>query len=413
MNRQDRLMNILMSVGISFLFLIAADRFLGLAGAPSEVDYNPAYPSDFSSRLKFVDHSYTYRANKMGIRYREIPFLKESADETRVAVIGDSFVEGQGVEEEQSFCSLLEQDYLAHGKKVYFINCGVSGAGPYEYAQLLYRIGLKYHPDKLIIAIYTNDLNDLQDFTPEQKAQWKRSLFGDYCPTVIIPPRAGFKRFFHDTFPRIYTLIRKVVIRVKKRSRFQVIDSAIHDAREQNMPEEKIDAWVKKLPTPAVKEIEENWVGEFRITGPLLSPEHWAECLDIATPEAQARWQFMAEILSDMIHECRRRHIDVRLVYEPHPYQYDPAYDTLPERLGMTVRKEWLSEESELEKKLSAFAAAEDVGFLDLTPYFREATSQNHEIYNFKIDPHWNARGHKLAAAAILKWFKETHFVDR
>src|SRR5437870_6304289 len=49
----------------------------------------------------------SYRSNSLGFRDREVP--PKSPDRYRIAVIGDSFAWGQGVEERDRFSNLLEE----------------------------------------------------------------------------------------------------------------------------------------------------------------------------------------------------------------------------------------------------------------------------------------------------------------
>lgn len=54
---------------------------------------------------------------------------------------------------------------------------------------------------------------------------------------------------------------------------------------------------------------------------------------------------------------------------------------------------------------LAAFAAAEQIPLVDLTPAFREAATRGETLYNF-ADRRWNAEGHKLAAKVLGEHLK-------
>jgi oligoribonuclease NrnB/cAMP/cGMP phosphodiesterase (DHH superfamily) len=49
------------------------------------------------------------------------------------------------------------------------------------------------------------------------------------------------------------------------------------------------------------------------------------------------------------------------------------------------------------------FCAAERLRCLDLTPTFRQRAAQGEQLY-FRLDGHWNAAGHALAADLIYEY---------
>ncbi len=83
----------------------------------------------------------------------------------RVAVLGDSFMQGMNVELEKTFHSFveqrLEQCLAATGWRVEVLNFGVSGYGTAQEWLTYTHHAVKYRPDVVILAVYTeNDLTD-------------------------------------------------------------------------------------------------------------------------------------------------------------------------------------------------------------------------------------------------------------
>jgi len=94
------------------------------------------------------------RINSHGFRGPELSFNGSPADR-RIIVLGDSFVWGFGVEENQTFPHLLEQE-LPGDTEV--INLGVSGYST-DQELLVYRnIGRKYQPNLVVLVVATNDV---------------------------------------------------------------------------------------------------------------------------------------------------------------------------------------------------------------------------------------------------------------
>jgi len=106
--------------------------------------YNPARST----------YEITYKINSLGFRGQEIP---PKNDLKRLAVIGDSMVEGHGNEWENTFSYLLNENLKSKNWEV--INMGMQGASPIYYATNLERY-LSISPDAVLIMIYENDLFD-------------------------------------------------------------------------------------------------------------------------------------------------------------------------------------------------------------------------------------------------------------
>lgn len=94
------------------------------------------------------------RINSHGFRGPERSFSRPE-DRKRIIVLGDSFVWGFGVEEEEMFTTQMERHL---GDSVEIINLGVSGYST-DQELLLYRgVGSRYHADLVILTVATNDI---------------------------------------------------------------------------------------------------------------------------------------------------------------------------------------------------------------------------------------------------------------
>ena len=105
-------------------------------------------------------YHYDYQNNEVGMRdtrqlldYQAIPF--------KILSIGDSFTYGWGVNDEESFCKILEKNI--HQDSVAVLNAGASGAGT-DYALKFFRVrGKDFLPKVVIYYYYENDQFDNQD----------------------------------------------------------------------------------------------------------------------------------------------------------------------------------------------------------------------------------------------------------
>lgn len=108
------------------------------------------------------EFDFSFTTNSQGLRDIEHP-IKKPENEYRVIILGDSLVEGQGVEFEKTWTRVLEKSLNKHGNQFNYriINGGVAGSDPFFARQLFLRRLLKYDPDTVILALNSFDLTDV------------------------------------------------------------------------------------------------------------------------------------------------------------------------------------------------------------------------------------------------------------
>lgn len=126
--------------------------------------YNPIWGWELipntQSEIRTLDYNVIYKINANGFRDdKNYSFSKKIK---RIAVLGDSFTFGIGVDNNKTFSKILEEK---SGCEV--LNMGVSGYSPSQYLLGLEKKGLKYNPDAVIVSIYTG--NDIYDTGLAQK----------------------------------------------------------------------------------------------------------------------------------------------------------------------------------------------------------------------------------------------------
>jgi lysophospholipase L1-like esterase len=379
----------------TFLSLLTSDKILGYLGYPAE-DKEYAYINSFQKTYKHIEFEYSFQTNSQGLRYKEIP-LKKPEGTYRVLVIGDSFTEGVGVRAEDRFSSLLETSFKNIGKGIFFINAGITGSGPLEYGKLFFNVGLKYEPDGLLLCIYANDLSNTPVWaTPKDFA-------------TSLPRRSPLRRITHALFPRIYVLSKRLYYTHLKAERMEPHDfvkTMSRKASEFGIPESRIDEWRRSLPDHLVKAVNERMLSGDIMAHALIVPSFWLDSLDIDSTKAEEKWRVMVLLLSEIISHCRKRGIEMGVVYIPVMYQYDSeSYKgtNLWIQAGGTVHKQWLVEKTEFQRRLETWAETQGIPFLDLMPVFRTANRPHHDLY-WWYDSHFTAKGHALVAKAIGEW---------
>lgn len=109
------------------------------------------------------DHRYLVHQNQFGLRASDDIQLKKTPGRKRVLVLGDSYVWGVGVTQEELFTNPE-----VYGTNDEIINCGVSGYGTDQEYLFYLREGQKFDVDQVVLAftLYNdveNNLNSKQD----------------------------------------------------------------------------------------------------------------------------------------------------------------------------------------------------------------------------------------------------------
>lgn len=113
--------------------------------------------------------------NKFGFRNKDIELTKK-AGITRIIFLGGSFVEGVGVEDSQTFESLLEEEVKKISDKYEVINAGAGGANINRLLENLIEQITKFDPDYLVLfSAYNN--HSLVRNNLKLSFQWKISNF--------------------------------------------------------------------------------------------------------------------------------------------------------------------------------------------------------------------------------------------
>jgi hypothetical protein len=92
--------------------------------------------------------------------FRSSREFNETDERTRILVLGDSFVFGEGVEEKERFTNVMET--LQPKWRVDSI--GMTGYGPGLMLRALEKVGLKTNPDIVIFCMYTDDFRRVRPF---------------------------------------------------------------------------------------------------------------------------------------------------------------------------------------------------------------------------------------------------------
>lgn len=86
--------------------------------------------------------------------------LERKPDTTRVAVIGDSFVEAMQVPHDRSVAEVLATELSRDGRSVEAYRFAISGAPLSQYLHMAEREAVRYRPDWIVVVLVHNDFDE-------------------------------------------------------------------------------------------------------------------------------------------------------------------------------------------------------------------------------------------------------------
>ena len=167
-----------------------------------------------------------FETNALGIRDREHP-IPRHPETYRIALIGDSFTMGSGVDVEDSYADRLQKRLAP---RVEVINLGLSGFNTKAAIDRLQSIGTLYDPDLVVYGWTINDLEG-EDYRATRAKNWRRGprsrwavarLAGDSWHAIrdrFFPhPRSLVHEFYENYFdnPAAWTRFEEQLARLRR-----------------------------------------------------------------------------------------------------------------------------------------------------------------------------------------------------
>ena len=181
----------------TFVVLEVVSRiFLGNLGSSKLLTYRPAdgrpvglkpgIVADYTGYLLKIP-TLTHRVNNYGYRGSPRPREKPACD-FRIALLGDFYVFGVGVEEDETAAVRLESLLAGEGRgEIEVPNFGVPGLNLEQVQEQYSLFAARWAPDVVLHALYVNDL-DLPLFRGELQfapARFMASMRNVYSPRVL------------------------------------------------------------------------------------------------------------------------------------------------------------------------------------------------------------------------------------
>jgi hypothetical protein len=329
----------------------------------------PAYP----------DIEYTLTVDKRGFRN------KTDLREYNIITIGDSFVEGSNVSDDQTWPLLLAQK---SGLTVY--NLGMSAGHPGSYLETLKRFGLQLSPGTVLCMLYEgNDFRDSNFRNKNGLGEHLRNYFRDS------PVRKAFLQLLIGSFgtageEHLENLEPNKADRANSTNPLCLLPVAVPDGPGA------------RYYTFKVKRLSDHFVSK-------------------DTFDRSRGFRKTCAALRDIKQICVRNKARLIVVYAP-----DKPHTLLPlitERVSpqqlhsfMALKESKLPPAKELvgtllarleiqESGIEEFCRKESIEFVDLTKALRERISDGGQAY-FTYDQHWTPVGHEVVADTLRSYLQ-------
>ncbi|HVF42010.1 MAG TPA: SGNH/GDSL hydrolase family protein [Pyrinomonadaceae bacterium] len=330
------------------------------------------------------------RINSDGLRDRE--HAKEKPPGTlRVAVLGDSYAEALQVPAERAFWSVAErrlQDCAGRGgRKVEFINFGVSGFSTARELILLRTQVRQYSPDVVVLLFTTG--NDVRDNSKAlaRKYEGLPLPYFVYRDGALVPDDS---------------LIRQRNETLKFRFRQSFAGGALDWLRNHLRVVGLLDAARVAFQAVGFKPKERRAGFE-----PGLDAQVYAEPKDPAWAEA---WRVTEGLLTLARDEAKSQGASLLVVTGSNGIQVHPDA-AVRERFAREVGAEELFYP---EARIRGFGEREGVDVLNLAPRLREyAERERVFLHGTDGSGHWNALGHRLVGDLLAERLCETTTANR
>ena len=317
------------------------------------------------------------RFNSDGLRGPEIAREKPPGV-ARVLILGDSFIAGNHVSEEQTVASrlqgLLEPE---HERSVEVINGGVPGWSPSEEYLFLRHQGLGFQPDLVVVAIFVG--NDIEPNTHTSKTE---QGIPDR-PAFSVNSKGALKALPWSSRPRgagdlIADALRDQLVV------FRVFESGVLEKRDARSQAQQRDAKPQERETHP------------RPLKMLQSRER---------PAQTQAWRVLEALLRAMQREAGQSGVRTLLAIVPTIAQVErDNWEGNQRRWDIKDGEDGWDRDGP-NTRLVEIAQRIGLPVVDLTPTLRAAAADGERMY-FPRNVHWTAAGHAVAARAIYDYVR-------
>lgn len=370
---------LLRGAGIGSDQFLRPDPVLGVRFIPSKAGLS----QDRCYRARVSTNAHGWRGNEISLAKPEGVY--------RVLVLGDSFMAGLQVQDDETFSRVLEYR-LNRGtapRRVEVVNFGVPSWGTDQQYLALREYGLSFKPDLILLALYAqNDISDNYSVLQSKASTYPKPFFdikdGELVERPFSDPTPALiavSRWLVAPF-RVYPLVRDSLLQVPLAHRllYRLGIVGVVPREPQEAGGRTASRW--------------RWPGRWRHQLGVYSRQY--------SKEWMVAWAITEALLTRARDEAERAGAEFLLVQIPDPVVVMPRslWGDLAGNSGVAMLD--VDKPTQL---LEQLAHKDDVGFISLVSGFRDRIGESEsefEKYYLNCDGHWTPAGHRLAADLVV-----------
>ncbi|MCG3165222.1 MAG: hypothetical protein POELPBGB_00984 [Bacteroidia bacterium] len=379
---------ILATVSISFIVLLLAvsDRIYGNYFAKNTKEL--IYPPCTKARHQSSEFDITVKINSLGVRDYEYAITKKKKH--RVAVIGDSFTFGWGVNLEECWVKILEKELNVNGLNVEILNLGKGGASPVDYVQTAEKVIPVLKPDFVVVcALQANDLHQLihaYDSLPKPEIEQPKKSYISEKSSILM------NRLIPNFMKRLS--VQNISISEQwKRDAPALLESF---PGEQRLRFDWLDEKVKS-------DFKSGLLNPWLIHQAVYYPDYFSQPLDTADLDVVIGISAMADCFAKIKQICSANNAELMIISVPNlPYSSKDEMASL-KKYGFTI-PDSIFGKLLADETIKLAAAESEIEFYSVAENFRISKKENN-LY-FPFDGHFSKEGNKLFAASVKEIFE-------
>jgi lysophospholipase L1-like esterase len=353
-------------------------------------------PVNADYRHQSTEFDYTFTANSLGLRGPERSFLKPPGTR-RIAVIGDSFVAGYGVADDEVLTARLEKllnDGAASATEV--INVGRTGSSTIREYDLYRLIARRFSPDVVVLAYFLgNDLREVvEEHDQEELRRWH--------------PQGVVRRTAYGLCPNVYLELALLKLSAEQRaslapqSEADILAIIRRQCAARGIDHAAAESAYGRLPADVREGLAQGKLRQQQIIPACYDPGLLRRALDPDDDYFERAWprtERHLNLLRDAVERDGARFV---VMVIPEGSQVDRPAHEFAASIGYDLDPAWLTGSCRTREAVAGWCDEAGVTCVDLTEPFRQSTSP---LY-YPQDGHFNAAGHQRAAEVLGEFLR-------